>query len=171
LSHAEARGAAPLAILAGYGSSADAYHVTAGRPDGAGAQAAMRAALKMAGADPDAIDYVNAHSTSTPVGDAAEIAAIRAVFPNRGKELALTSAKSATGHLLGAAGALEAVFSIQALRHGIVPPGLNIADPDPDADQFDLVPNVAKSKAMTYALSNGFGFGGVNAAIVLKRFG
>lgn len=171
LSHAEARGAAPLAILAGYGSSADAYHVTAGRPDGAGAQAAMRAALKMAGADPDAIDYVNAHSTSTPVGDAAEIAAIRAVFPNRGKDLALTSTKSATGHLLGAAGALEAVFSIQALRHGIVPPGLNIADPDPDADQFDLVPNVAKSKAMTYALSNGFGFGGVNAAIVLKRFG
>ncbi len=169
LSHAQARGATPIAVLAGYGTSSDAYHVTAGCPDGEGAARAMRLALQMAGIGPEAINYVNAHSTSTPVGDAAEIAAIRAVFPERGKDLAVTSTKSATGHLLGAAGALEAVYSILALRDGVVPPGLNIDDPEPDADIFDLAPNKAKSKQLDYVLSNGFGFGGVNASLVFRR--
>lgn len=168
LSHAEARGAAPIAVLAGYGTSSDAYHVTAGRPDGAGPAAAMRAALAMAGIGPEAIDYVNAHSTSTPVGDAAEIAALRAVFPERGKDLPVTSTKCATGHLLGAAGAIEAVFSIMALKDGILPPGLNLDDPEADADHFDLVPHVARSKQLTHVISNGLGFGGVNASLVFR---
>jgi len=169
LSHAKARGVTPLAVLSGYGTTADAYHITAGRPDGAGAAAAMRAALAMAGLGPEAIDYVNAHSTSTPVGDSAEIAALATIFPDRGKDLAVTSTKSATGHLLGAAGALEAVYSVMALREGIVPPGLNIDDPDKEADRFDLVPNVAKEKPLTHVLSNGFGFGGVNASLVFSK--
>ena len=169
LSHARARGAAPLAVLAGYGTSADAYHITAGSPDGASAQIAMRNALAMAGIGPEAVDYINAHSTSTPVGDAAEIAGIRAVFPGRGKDLAVTSTKSATGHLLGAAGAIEAVYSIKALQEGIVPPGLNIDSPEPDADLFDLAPGAAKEKQLDHVLSNGFGFGGVNASLVFSR--
>lgn len=169
LSHARRRGARPLAAIVGYGTSADAYHITAGRPDGAGAAAAIRAALGMAGIRPDEVSYVNAHSTSTPVGDAAEIAALRSVFPNRGKDLPVTSTKSATGHLLGAAGAIEAVYSVQALREGVIPPGLNIDDPEPDADVFDLVPNVARRQALEVVLSNGFGFGGVNASLLFKR--
>ena len=166
LSHARARGAEPLAVLAGYGTSADAYHLTAGSPDGAGAQVAMRNALAMAGLEPSQIDYVNAHATSTEVGDAAEIAGLRAVFSGRGKDLAVSSTKSATGHMLGAAGAAEAVIAIAALRHGIVPPTINLDDPTEDADHFDLVPNTAKARAMRYVLSNSFGFGGVNAALV-----
>ena len=168
-SHARARGAVPLAVLSGYGTSADAYHITSGRPDGAGAAAAMRAALRMAGLGPDAIDYVNAHSTSTPVGDSAEIAALRSIFPERGKDLPVTSTKSATGHLLGAAGALEAVYSVMALREGVVPPGLNIDNPEEDADRFDLAANEAKKKTLTHVLSNGFGFGGVNASLVFSK--
>lgn len=171
LSHARARGAVPLAVVAGYGTSADAYHITAGRPDGAGAAAAIRLALRMAGLGADAIDYVNAHSTSTPVGDSAEIAALASVFTDRGKDLAVTSTKSATGHLLGAAGAIEAVYSVMALREGIVPPGLNIDDPEEDADRFDLVANVAREKPLTHVLSNGFGFGGVNASLVFSKAG
>lgn len=170
-SHARARGAEPLAIIAGYGTTSDAYHVTAGRPDGSGGAEAMRGALAMAGMDPSEVDYVNAHSTSTPVGDAAETAALKSIFPGRGKDLAVTSTKSATGHLLGSAGALEAIYSIMALREGIVPPGLNIDDPEPDADTFDLVPNVAREKSMTCALSNGFGFGGVNACLAFRKAG
>jgi 3-oxoacyl-[acyl-carrier-protein] synthase II len=169
LSHARRRGAVPLAVVAGYGTTSDAYHVTAGRPDGSGAARAIRLALKMAGIGPEAIDYVNAHSTSTPVGDSAEIAALRSVFPGRGKDLAVTSTKSATGHLLGAAGAIEAVYSVKALQEGIVPPGLNIDEPEPEADVFDLVPNTAKRKDLSYVLSNGFGFGGVNASLVFGR--
>jgi 3-oxoacyl-[acyl-carrier-protein] synthase II len=168
-SHARARGAVPLAVLSGYGTSADAYHITSGRPDGAGAAAAMRAALRMAGLGPDEIDYVNAHSTSTPVGDSAEIAALLSIFPERGKDLAVTSTKSATGHLLGAAGALEAVYSVMALREGVVPPGLNIDEPEEDADRFDLVANEARKKTLTHVLSNGFGFGGVNASLVFGK--
>ncbi len=170
LSHARARGATPLAILAGYGTTSDAYHVTAGCPDGAGAQASMQLALRMAEAHPDEVDYVNAHSTSTPVGDAAEIAALRSVFRGRGKDLAVTSTKSATGHLLGAAGAIEAVFSVMALKDGIIPPGLNIEDPEPEADVFDLVPGKARSQQLASVLSNSFGFGGVNASILLRRY-
>ncbi len=170
LSHARRRGAKPLAVLAGYGTSADAYHITSGRPDGSGAATAIRNALAMAEISADDIGYVNAHSTSTPVGDAAEIAAIRSIFPNRGKDLAVTSTKSAIGHLLGAAGSIEAVYSIMALREGVIPPGLNIEDPEPDADQFDLVPGKAKEKAISAVLSNAFGFGGVNAALIFERF-
>lgn len=166
LSHARARGATPLAIAAGYGTSADAYHLTAGSPDGAGAQVAMRNALAMAGLRQEDIGYVNAHATSTEVGDRAEIAGLAAVFPGRGKDLAVSSTKSATGHMLGAAGAMEAVITVMALRTGILPPTINLDDPEETADQFDLVANAAKAKPIRYALSNSFGFGGVNAALV-----
>ncbi|WP_345900603.1 beta-ketoacyl-ACP synthase II, partial [Martelella sp. UBA3392] len=169
LSHARARGAEPLAVVAGYGTSTDAHHLTAGHPEGRYAAAAMRSALAMAKLDAAEIDYINAHSTSTPVGDAAEIAAIGSVFPERGKDLAVTSTKSATGHLLGAAGAIEAVFSVMALRYGIIPPGLNIHDPEAAADRYDLAPLAAKEKPIRHVLSNGFGFGGVNAALVFSK--
>ena len=168
LSHAAARNAEPLAILSGYGTTADAFHITAGRPDGAMAAKAMKDALAMAGLRPAEIDYINAHSTSTPVGDAAEIAAIKSVFPERGGDLSVSSTKSATGHLLGAAGALEAVYSILALRDQIVPAGLNIADPLPDAVGYDLVRNGAAKKQLVHVLSNGFGFGGVNASLIFS---
>ena len=167
MSHARARGATPLAIISGYGTSADAYHVTSGEPNGLGAQAAINRALKMAELSPGDIDYINAHATSTEVGDAAEIAAIGSVFTNRGKDLAISSTKSATGHLLGSAGAIEAVFTIESIRHGTVPPTLNLEEPDVGA-QFDLVPKVAKPKAIRHALSNSFGFGGVNASLVFS---
>jgi 3-oxoacyl-[acyl-carrier-protein] synthase II len=169
-SHARARGARPLAVLSGYGTSADAYHVTSGEPTGAGAQVAMRNALRMAGLSPAEIDYINAHSTSTEVGDAAELAGIGAVFAGRGKDLAISSTKSATGHLMGAAGAIEAVFSIEAIRNGLLPPTRNLDDPDVGTG-FDLVPKVAKPKAVRHALSNSFGFGGVNAVLVFSAFG
>lgn len=169
LSHARARGATPLAVLAGYGTSADAYHLTAGEPTGAGAQAAMRNAIKMAGITPDDIGYINAHATSTEVGDAAEIAGIAAVFGERGKSLAISSTKSSTGHLLGAAGAIEAVFSVLAVANGMLPATLNLEEPDPQAAVFDLVPKVPKPKSLDYVLSNAFGFGGVNAALVFGR--
>jgi 3-oxoacyl-[acyl-carrier-protein] synthase II len=169
LSHARARGAAPLAILAGYGTTTDAYHVAAGRPDGAMASAAMRAALKMAETEPSDVDYVNAHSTSTPVGDAAEISALRSVFSRRGRDLVVTSTKSATGHLLGAAGALEAVFSVMSLLKDMTPPGLNLDAPDEDAAVFDLSPGGPSSRRLRAVLSNSFGFGGVNAALVFAN--
>ncbi|MBN9306346.1 MAG: beta-ketoacyl-[acyl-carrier-protein] synthase II [Devosia sp. 67-54] len=168
LSHALARGATPLAIAAGYGTSADAYHLTAGSPDGAGAQVAMNQAIRSAGLRPDDIGYVNAHATSTEVGDNAEINGIRAVFGDRGQSLAVSSTKSATGHMLGAAGAIEAVFSILALRHQMLPPTLNLHDPEEVAKQFDLVPLEAKPKTLKHALSNSFGFGGVNASLVFS---
>jgi 3-oxoacyl-[acyl-carrier-protein] synthase II len=168
LSHALARGAKPLAIAAGYGTSADAYHLTAGSPDGAGAQVAMNQAIRSAGLRPDDIGYVNAHATSTEVGDNAEINGIRAVFGDRGQSLAVSSTKSATGHMLGAAGAIEAVISILALRHQMLPPTLNLHDPEEVAKQFDLVPLKAKPKALRHVLSNSFGFGGVNASLVFS---
>ena len=168
LSHATARGATPLAILSGYGTSADAYHLTAGHPDGIGAQKAMRNALKMAGLTPADIDYINAHSTSTGVGDAAEIAAIGHVFAGRGLDLPVSATKSSTGHLLGAAGAIEAVFSIQALRDGIMPATINLDTPDEAAARFDLVPNTPRKKTLKHVLSNAFGFGGVNASLVFS---
>lgn len=168
LSHAKARGATPLAIAAGYGTSADAYHLTSGSPDGAGAQVAMGQAIRMAGLTPDDIGYVNAHATSTEVGDSAEINGIRNLFGDRGQTLAVSSTKSATGHMLGAAGAIEAVISILALRHQILPPTLNLHDPEEVAKQFDLVPLKAKAKALKHVLSNSFGFGGVNASLVFS---
>jgi len=168
LSHAVARGATPLAIAAGYGTSADAYHLTSGSPDGAGAQVAMRNSIKMAGLTPEDIGYVNAHATSTEVGDNAEINGIRNLFGDRGKSLAVSSTKSSTGHMLGAAGAIEAVISILALRHQMLPPTLNLVEPEEVAAQFDLVPNTAKPKALKHVLSNSFGFGGVNASLVFS---
>jgi len=168
LSHALARGATPLAIAAGYGTSADAYHLTSGSPDGAGAQVAMRQAIRMAGITPDDIGYINAHATSTEVGDNAEIAGIRNLFGDRGKSLAVSSTKSATGHLLGAAGAIEAVFCAKALATQTLPPTLNLETPEDIAAQFDLVPKVPEKKALKHVLSNSFGFGGVNASLVLS---
>ena len=167
LSHARARGATPLAVIAGYGTAADAYHVTSGDPTGAGARAAMTRALAMAGLSPGDIDYINAHATSTAVGDAAEIASISSLFTNRGKDLSISSTKSSTGHLLGAAGAIEAIYSVLALRNGLVPATLNLEEPDV-GDTFDLVPKVAKAKTLRHALSNSFGFGGVNASLVFS---
>ncbi|HEY4199895.1 MAG TPA: beta-ketoacyl-ACP synthase II [Devosiaceae bacterium] len=169
LSHAVARGAKPLAVVAGYGTSADAYHLTAGEPTGAGAQLAMRKAIAMAGVDPNEIGYVSAHATSTEVGDAAEIEGIKAVFGNRGMDLAVSATKSATGHLLGAAGAIASVMSIQAIRNSLLPATLNLDNPEPAANVFDLVPKVAKPKELAYALVNAFGFGGVNASLVFGK--
>lgn len=168
LEHALARGATPLAEVAGYGTSSDAFHVTAAPENGEGAQRAMRAALRMAGLEPRQIGYINAHATSTPVGDTSELAAIRAVFGEGGP--AISSTKSATGHLLGAAGALEAAFSILALRDGMLPPTLNLTDPDPAAAGLDLIGPQARPAAVDYALSNGFGFGGVNACVIFRRW-
>jgi 3-oxoacyl-[acyl-carrier-protein] synthase II len=168
LSHAKARGATPLAIAAGYGTSADAYHLTSGSPDGAGAQVAMNNAIRNAGIKAEDVGYVNAHATSTEVGDNAEINGIRAVFGDRGQTLAVSSTKSATGHMLGAAGAMEAVISILALRHQMLPPTLNLHDPEDVAKQFDLVPLKPKPKALNHVLSNSFGFGGVNASLVFS---
>lgn len=169
LSHAKARGAVPLAVVAGYGTSADAYHLTAGSPDGAGAQVAMRKALAMANIAPDAVGYINAHATSTPVGDAAELAGIGAVFGDRGKSLAISSTKSSTGHLLGAAGAIEAVFAVMAIREGKLPPTINLDDPMPEGREFELVPNAPITKDVDYVMSNSFGFGGINATLVFGR--
>ena len=168
LSHAKARGATPLAIAAGYGTSADAYHLTSGSPDGAGAQVAMGQAIRMAGLTPDDIGYVNAHATSTEVGDSAEINGIHNLFGDRGQTLAVSSTKSSTGHMLGAAGAIEAVISVLALLHQMLPATLNLVDPEEVARQFDLVPLKPKAKALRHVLSNSFGFGGVNASLVFS---
>lgn len=170
LSHAEARGATPLAIVSGYGTTTDAHHVTAGWSDGREAARAMRLALGMAGLEPEAIGYVNAHATSTPVGDAAELAALTSVFGAAGGGVPVSSTKSATGHMLGAAGAIEAIFSVLTLRHQTLPAGLNIERPMAEAEGFDLVAGAARAVAVDHVLSNAFGFGGVNAALVFSRF-
>lgn len=169
LEHALARGARPLAELVGYGTSADAYHLTAGPEDGRGAQFAMQQALRQAGIAPGDVQHINAHATSTQVGDKGELVAIRSVFgPNSG--VAITSTKSSTGHLLGAAGGIEAIFTVLALRDQIVPPTLNLINPDEVADGLDLVGLSARKTKINYALSNGFGFGGVNASVIFRRW-
>ncbi|MFT4038155.1 MAG: beta-ketoacyl-ACP synthase [Thermomicrobiales bacterium] len=168
LDHARARGAEVLAEVLGYGSSADAHHSTAAPPDGEGAQRAMRLALAQAGLPPEAIDYVSAHATSTPLGDASELAALGAVFGERGGP-AISATKSAIGHLCGAAGAVAAVVTTLALRDGVIPPTLNLAHPAP-ATGLDLVGPVARAACLQHALINGFGFGGVNASLVLGRW-
>jgi 3-oxoacyl-[acyl-carrier-protein] synthase II len=168
LEHALARGATPLAELSGYGTSADAWHLTAGPEDGNGARRAMEAAICQAGIEATDIQHINAHATSTQVGDKGELAAIKHLFGAH--QVAITSTKSATGHLLGAAGGIEAIFTIQALREQIVPPTLNLHHPDSDAAGLDLVALTAQPRYMRYALSNGFGFGGVNASLLLKRW-
>ncbi|RON63721.1 beta-ketoacyl-ACP synthase II [Pseudomonas fluorescens] len=169
LEHALARGAQPLAELVGYGTTADAYHLTAGPEDGSGARRAMELALAQAGITPDQVQHLNAHATSTPVGDLGELAAIKSVFGSQNK-IAVTSTKSATGHLLGAAGGLEAIFTLLAIRDQIVPPTLNLDNPDPASEGVDIVHGKARSMPIEYALSNGFGFGGVNASVLFKRW-
>ena len=169
LEHALARGAQPLAEIVGYGTSADAYHMTSGAEDGDGAYRAMKIALRQAGITPAQVQHLNAHATSTPVGDLGEINAIKHLF-GEGDTLAVTSTKSATGHLLGAAGGLETIFTVLALRDQIVPATLNLENLDPAATGLNVIAGKAQPHAMTYALSNGFGFGGVNASILLKRW-
>ena len=169
LEHARARGAEPLAELIGYGTSADAYHMTAGPEDGSGAARAMTAALTQAGVSPDQVQHLNAHATSTPVGDKGELEAIKGVF-GRGSKVVVTSTKSAIGHLLGAAGGVEAIFTALALRDQIAPATLNLEDPDSAADGVDIVAGAARPMAMEYAMSNGFGFGGVNASVLFRRW-
>jgi 3-oxoacyl-[acyl-carrier-protein] synthase II len=168
LEHAQARGATILGELVGYGTSADAYHLTAGPEDGDGAARSMRTALDQAGLEPSAIGHLNAHSTSTPVGDKGELAAIRAVFG--ASSPAISATKSATGHLLGAAGGLEAIFTVLALRDQVAPPTLNLEHPDEAAAGLDLVALQARKLSFDHALSNGFGFGGVNASVIFKRW-
>lgn len=170
LSHAERRGAPPLAVLSGYGTTTDAHHVTAGWDDGREAARAMEIALAMAGVAADEIGYVNAHATSTPVGDAAELAALKKLFGNGGASVPVGSTKSATGHMLGAAGAIEAVFSVLAIQKQVLPPSLNIDQPMPEAEGFDLLSDGARNAKANHVLSNAFGFGGVNAALVFSRF-
>jgi 3-oxoacyl-[acyl-carrier-protein] synthase II len=169
LEHALARGATPLAELVGYGTTADAYHLTAGPEDGSGARRAMQLALAQGGVTPEQVQHLNAHATSTPVGDLGELAAIKALFGTQNK-IAVTSTKSATGHLLGAAGGLEAIFTLLAIRDQLVPPTLNFENPDPASVGVDIVHGEARSMAIEYALSNGFGFGGVNASVLFKRW-
>ncbi|SCZ51974.1 MULTISPECIES: beta-ketoacyl-ACP synthase II [unclassified Pseudomonas] len=169
LEHALARGARPIAELVGYGTSADAYHMTAGPEDGDGARRAMQQALRQAGIQAAQVQHLNAHATSTPVGDKGELAAIRTVF-GTDSGLAISATKSATGHLLGAAGGIEAIFTILALRDQIAPATLNLENPDSAAAGLDLVRGQARQLAMQYALSNGFGFGGVNASVLFKRW-
>lgn len=168
LDHALRRGAVPLAELVGYGTSADAHHITSGPEDGSGAARAMLLALRQAGIAPEQVQHVNAHATSTQVGDAAELAALRSVFPMPGP--AISATKSATGHLLGAAGAVEAIFTVMALRDQLAPATLNLHQPDALAAGLDLVRHEARSLRMDYALSNGFGFGGVNASVLFQRW-
>ncbi|MBL4784422.1 MAG: beta-ketoacyl-ACP synthase II [Cohaesibacteraceae bacterium] len=167
--HAEQRGATILCNLAGYGTSADAHHITSGPEDGSGAARAIRIALAQAGLEPDNIDYVNAHATSTHVGDRGEIAALRSIFGDHLPNVPVSSTKSATGHLLGAAGGIEAIFSLMALKTGILPPTLNLHNPDSDIQDLDFVPLKSREHQVNAVLSNGFGFGGVNASICLTR--
>ncbi|MCQ1768576.1 beta-ketoacyl-ACP synthase II [Neorhizobium galegae] len=169
LSHALARGAEPLAELVGYGTTADAYHVTSGPEDGSGAARAMQIAIRQAGISPREIRHLNAHATSTPLGDRGEIEAIKTVFDTTAG-IAVSGTKSATGHLLGAAGGLEAIFTILALRDQVAPPTLNLSAPDPAGDGIDFVANKSRPVQMDYAITSGFGFGGVNASALFRRW-
>jgi 3-oxoacyl-[acyl-carrier-protein] synthase II len=169
LEHAQKRNGPILAELVGYGMSGDAYHITQPAENGDGAYRVMRAALRDAGLDPSAIGYVNAHGTSTPLGDTIETRAIKRLFGERAKHVPVSSTKSMTGHLLGGAGGLEAGVSVLALRDQILPPTINYQHPDPECD-LDYVPNTARKAAVEYALSNSFGFGGTNAALIFKRW-
>jgi 3-oxoacyl-[acyl-carrier-protein] synthase II len=164
------RGARIYAEIVGYGATADAYHLSQPAPEGEGAQRAMRAALKDARIDPREVDYLNAHGTSTDAGDITELVAIQHVFGGYAKDgLVVSSTKSMTGHLLGAAGGLEAVISVLAIKDGVVPPTINLDNPDEQAAGFDLVPHTARNKQVRVALSNSFGFGGTNVALVFKQ--
>jgi 3-oxoacyl-[acyl-carrier-protein] synthase II len=170
LEHAQKRGARIYAEVVGAGTSADAHHITMPAPEGRGAANAMRLALRTARIDPTLVGYVNAHGTSTPANDLAETQALKAVFGAHAHKLAISSTKSMTGHLLGAAGAIEAIASAQALYSGILPPTINHHDPDPLLD-LDYIPNQAREQQVDYVMSNSFAFGGQNAVLVFKRFG
>lgn len=165
------RGATILAELVGYGASSDAYHLTQPSPGGEGGARAMKAAIRDAGIDPNEFDYVNAHGTSTPTGDIQELIAIESVFGERAKRgLLVSSTKSMTGHLLGAAGALEAVITTLAIVRRRIPPTINLEEPVEEAEGFDLIPNVAREARVRVAISNSFGFGGTNVSLVFKEY-
>jgi 3-oxoacyl-[acyl-carrier-protein] synthase II len=170
LEHARKRGAKIYAEVVGYGMSGDAYHITSPPEDGNGGFRSMRAALKRAGMDPSEIGYINAHGTSTPMGDEIELGAVKRLFGPAIETVAMSSTKSAIGHLLGAAGAVEAIFSIKAMNDSIVPPTLNLEDPSESCLGVDLVPKQAKERRVRAALSNSFGFGGTNASLIFKEF-
>ena len=169
LEHATRRGAKIYAEIVGYGMSGDAYHITAPSEDGAGGVRVMRMAVKKAGIRPDQVDYINAHGTSTPYNDKLETLAIKTLFGDHARKLAISSTKSMTGHLLGGAGGLEAGISALAVHHQVAPPTINLEQPDPECD-LDYVPCKSRPMPITYALSNSFGFGGTNAALLFKKF-
>lgn len=169
LEHALGRGANIIAEVVGFGQSGDAYHLTAPAPEGAGAQLAMRHALADAGIAATDVDYINAHGTSTPMNDQYETQALKTVFGEHAYKLPISSTKSMVGHLLGAAGAIEAGFCVQAIGDGVIPPTINYSTPDPDCD-LDYTPNTARTLAVTVALTNSLGFGGHNASLVFRRF-
>jgi 3-oxoacyl-[acyl-carrier-protein] synthase II len=168
LEHAKARGAKIYAEVIGYGLSGDAYHVTAPHPEGSGAFRSMQMALKKAGVEPADIDYINAHGTSTPLGDELELGAVRRLFGDAISGVSMSSTKSAIGHLLGGAGAVETIFCILAIRDQIVPPTLNLDDPSESCEGVDLVPHTAKKRTVRAVLNNSFGFGGTNASLIMK---
>ena len=168
--HALARGATPLAEVVGYGATADASHITLPAAGGAGAVRAIRRALEKAGLSVDDVVMVNAHATSTPEGDPRELEAIRTLFGERAGDVSVTANKSMLGHTLGAAGAIEAISTIMSIRHGLVPPTINLEDPDPAAEGLDLTPNVVRRREIDVAVSNSFGFGGQNSALVIRRW-
>jgi len=163
------RNAKIYAEIVGYGYTSDAYHITAPSPDGDGAVRCMRMAVKDAGVKPEEIDYINAHGTSTSLNDLTETVAVKAVFGDHAKKIPISATKSMTGHLLGAAGSTEAIFTILSIRDGILPPTINYEEPDPQCD-LDYVPNVARRQPVNIAISNAFGFGGTNATLVFKKF-
>ena len=168
LEHAKARGAKIYAEIIGYGMSGDAYHITAPSEDGDGAYRCMQAALKRSGISAHEIDYINAHGTSTPLGDEIELAAVERLFGNAAGKVSMSSTKSAIGHLLGAAGAVEAIFSALAIRDNLAPPTLNLDNPSV-ATAIDLVPHQARRRTIDTVLSNSFGFGGTNASLIFRR--
>ena len=168
-SHAKKRGANILAELAGYGATADAFHVTAPHETGAGGAAAMRMALNSAQANDEELGYINAHGTGTPLNDQSETRAVKAAFGERAYQIPISSTKSMTGHMMGATGALEAIFCVQAVREGVLPPTIHYETPDPECD-LDYVPNQARDKKITLAISNAFGFGGHNAVLAIRKY-
>jgi 3-oxoacyl-[acyl-carrier-protein] synthase II len=166
--HAQARGARIYCELAGYGMSGDAHHITAPCEDGEGASRCMINALRNASANPDEVDYINAHGTSTPLGDIAEQIAVKRALGDHARRVAMSSTKSMTGHLLGAAGGVEAVYSVLAVHHQVAPPTINLHEQDPQCD-LDFVPNVARDMKIGLALSNSFGFGGTNGSLAFRK--
>jgi 3-oxoacyl-[acyl-carrier-protein] synthase II len=169
LEHAKARGATIYAELIGFGMSGDAFHITTPPADGEGARKAMAAAIRDAGVDPDDIDYLNSHGTSTPAGDVGESIGIRRAFGDAADDLAVSSTKSTTGHMLGAAGVAEGIFCVQAINNQVIPPTSNLDNQDPECD-LDYVPNVARDAKVRTALSNSFGFGGTNGSLIFRAF-